>query len=113
MSTPATFGSASSFIVLITGAGRTTEADMTATHIPGSDLNVIDIGGRLNSTISYDLYFTSASRYNSLATWVGASGALTTYDFAGSTAYLKSLRRSFVNSSAPYATFATAEFIAP
>ena len=109
MAEVAYFGSAS-FITLITGTQRKTECDISVMHIPGSGSNIFDIGGNLAEYMVYDLYFTNASRYTDLRAMVGTSACLITWEFSGS-AYLKSLNRTFVNSAACNATFATAEFL--
>jgi hypothetical protein len=106
----ATFGAAV-FGVRITGTDRTTEAEVTKMHIPGSDINVLDKGGLLSEPLTYELYFTSDTAYDNLRALVNTSATLTTYDFTG-TAYLQRLQRTFINPVGGYATTARAEFIA-
>ena len=111
MPTAGSFGAAS-FGVRITGAERTTSADISEMHIPGSDINIIDVGGKLANHINYELYFANAAAYNTLDGLVGTSGTLVAYDI-NATAYLKSLKRTFVQPVGSNATTATAEFVIP
>jgi hypothetical protein len=104
-----TFG-AVPFGVRVGGANRSTESEFTEMHIPGSNTNVIDMSGLLPEKLSYELFFTSDTDYDSMRAKVGTSDTLTAFDLSF-TAYLKSLRRSFVNPLGVYATIATAEFV--
>jgi len=105
-----TFG-AVPFRVRISNVTRTTESEFTIMHIPGGDVNVIDMGGPLHTPMTYELYFAKSSDYELMVAKVGTADGLQAYDFTG-TVYLKSLTRNWVNPLGEYPTLATAEFIA-
>ena len=54
------------FGVRIDGADRTTESEFAGMHIPGSDIAIIDKGGKLPEQLSYELYFAASTAYDDM-----------------------------------------------
>jgi len=99
-----------SFISLVSAPGRTRDTEMSMQHIPGGDINYIDIGGTLSPTLSMELFFAKAASHLSLENKVGTQGILKYVDgTTASTTLLKSLTRRARLPNGQ--TFATAEFI--
>ena len=101
------------FGVRISGVNQDTSAEMTEMHIPGGAVTIVDLGGALPIKYNYELYFATDNDYDSMRALVGTAATLTAYGVATGTAYLKSLRRTFINPTGDYQTLATAEFIVP
>jgi len=96
-------------IVKPEGADR---ADATEVHIPGGDVNYVDIGGRLPSHISLSLKIATDADYASLRLLVGTQATLTIASGAHANTLLVSLTRT-ARYGAAGLTFADADFIAP
>jgi len=98
------------FGVRIDGADRTTESEFAGMHIPGSDIAIIDKGGKLPEQLSYELYFAASTAYDDMRAKVGTSDTLTAFDLTF-TAYLMRLKRTFVSPIGVHPTIATADFV--
>lgn len=108
MSDYSTFWSVT-FIVL-RSPEESVKAERTFIHIPGGNVNVVDVSGRLEQHLPRLLFFDEESQYIALKDYVGTSSDLVFPD--GSTiadVYLDSLSR--VQPFADGQTIATAEFI--
>lgn len=106
-----TFGSAS-FTALVTKPDGADAVDVTELHIPGGNLNYIDIGGKLSNRIDLALYFDTASGYTAMRNAVGSASTLTIMSGSYTDTVLISLQRTWLSSNLK-ASFADATFIVP
>lgn len=97
------------FTVLAEGMGRSQDAEIAITHIPGGNVSYFDYGGQRPLGLSYNLLLTEAN-FHALGSVVGGTAALTTtVDGTISAAVLLSLSRTR-RIPASGTTFAAANF---
>ena len=85
-------------------------AEATEIHVPGGDVTVIDLGGRLASHVQLELHVYSDVDYESLRALVGTQATLTILSGAHTDTLLISLVRTC---HANGHSFANADFVVP
>lgn len=68
------------FDIAVEGRDVTDEADISVRHIPGSDIDYVDNGGRKSPTRQYTLLLPDGATYNDLRPLVGKVGTLVCYE---------------------------------
>lgn len=92
MSYGASFG-AVGFDVEIEPLGDDLDTEVSIRHIPGSNINYVDISGVLTNQRTYTLYFDDPNNYFALRNKVGTIDTLTDIDGTHVNTLLKSLKR--------------------
>jgi len=83
------------FKILIVTPGGDDEAEVTEVHIPGSDVNYVDIGGMRPNHVELSLYFALEATYTSLRALVGTQATLIWTGGTDANTALVSLRRTW------------------
>ena len=92
--------------------GGSRDSEISVAHIPGSSINVVDVGGQLPLELPLTLYFTVEADFFTLQGLVSSIGTLVYIDGTFPNTLLKSLGRSRRLPGSGL-TFATASFILP